>query len=356
MSFSWLSFSEPFDSGIDFNQKDSADVQVLISASVDLVTSLVTKTANAASALAPSADVTVSLHKTTFADVSLSGLSVTATVATERQDALVSVSANATVTVSMMKIAYSESSPSSSASVSQTVIKIAEIASTLSSTANITAESFRILLSSTAISAAVSLTSAATKISQAVLALTSSVQLSVAGKITLATIRIVLEEVGAVVVQTPNVFAQNAVSSINAGVYRTLVLLDGKPLTIHNRKIDMGIDQIFTETANWNNRKTRYYKSNSRAGRRTFSMSWSWLPNSINYTVDGNSGRDFIKKVAEDPRHHVLKIINMDETGTTPYSETSYNVLVKDYNETLIRRDIPNDVYFWDCSMSLEEV
>jgi hypothetical protein len=46
----------------------------------------------------------------------------------------------------------------------------------------------------------------------------------------------------------------------------------------------------------------------------------------------------------------------MDETGTTPYSETSYNVLVKDYSETLIRRDIPNDVYFWDCSMSLEEV
>jgi hypothetical protein len=85
-------------------------------------------------------------------------------------------------------------------------------------------------------------------------------------------------------------------------------------------------------------------------------MSWSWLPNSINYTVDGNSGRDFIKKIAEDPRHHVLKIINMDETGTTPYSETSYNVLVKDYSETLIRRDIPNDVYFWDCSMSLEEV
>jgi hypothetical protein len=46
----------------------------------------------------------------------------------------------------------------------------------------------------------------------------------------------------------------------------------------------------------------------------------------------------------------------MDESGTTPYSETSYNVLVKDYNETLIRRDIPNEVYLWDCSMSFEEV
>lgn len=355
MSFSWLSFSEPFNSGIDFNQKDSADVEVLISSSVDLVTSAM-KTASAASALSSSTDISVSSYKIAYADVSLSGMSVTATVATERQDALVSVSANATVAVSMMKFAYSESSPSSSATVSQEIIRITEIASTLSSAADMTADSFKIALSSTALSAAASLTSAATKISQAVSALTSSVQLSVAGKISLATIRIVLEEFGAVAVQTPIVFAQNVASGIDASIYRTLVLLDGKPLTIHNRKLDMGVDPIFTETVNWNNRKTRYYKSNSRAGRRTFNMSWSWLPNSINYTVDGNSGRDFIKKVAEDPRHHVLKIINMDETGTTPYSETSYNVLVKDYNETLIRRDIPNDVYFWDCSMSLEEV
>ena len=355
MSFSRLSFSEPFNSGIDFNQKDSADVEVLISSSVDLVTSAM-KTASAASALSSSTDISVSSYKIAYADVSLSGMSVTATVATERQDALVSVSANATVAVSMMKFAYSESSPSSSATVSQEIIRITEIASTLSSAADMTADSFKIALSSTALSAAASLTSAATKISQAVSALTSSVQLSVAGKISLATIRIVLEEFGAVAVQTPIVFAQNVASGIDASIYRTLVLLDGKPLTIHNRKLDMGVDPIFTETVNWNNRKTRYYKSNSRAGRRTFNMSWSWLPNSINYTVDGNSGRDFIKKVAEDPRHHVLKIINMDETGTTPYSETSYNVLVKDYNETLIRRDIPNDVYFWDCSMSLEEV
>jgi len=29
---------------------------------------------------------------------------------------------------------------------------------------------------------------------------------------------------------------------------------------------------------------------------------------------------------------------------------------VKDYNESLIRRDLSNDVYFWDCSITLEEV
>jgi hypothetical protein len=355
MASSWFSFSQPLNSGIDFYSADENDVVVILSSSVDLVIESI-RLVPASIVLSSSLDTAVSSLKIAYADVSLSGLSVTATVATERQDALIDVSANTTMTVSMMKFAHSASSLDASADISQTATRLAQAESALSSSADMTTAVIKIARSVIVLSASASLTSAAVKISQAVSALSSSLQLTVAGKISLATIQIVLEEVGAVAIQTPIVFAQNVANGIDASVYRTLVLLDGKPLTIHNRKLDMGVDQIFTETVNWNNRKTRYYKSSSRSGRRTFSMSWSWLPNSINYTVDGNSGRDFIKRVAEDPRHHVLKIINMDETGTTPYSETSYNVLVKDYSETLIRRDIPNDVYFWDCSMSLEEV
>jgi hypothetical protein len=148
----------------------------------------------------------------------------------------------------------------------------------------------------------------------------------------------------------------NINAAIDSSIYRTLILLDDKPLTNHNRKLDMSVEPIFVETVNWNNRKKRYYKSTNRAGRRVFNISWSWLPNSIEYTADNERGRDFIQQIASDPRGHVLKIINLDESGTAPYTETSYNVLVKDYNETLIRRDLANDVYFWDCSMSLEEV
>jgi hypothetical protein len=355
MAANWFSFSDPLNSGIDFYLADDNDVAIVLSSSASLVVDSY-KIALTSVTLSSNTDASITSYKIAQAAVALSGLSATVSVATERQDALVSVSANTTMTVSMMKFSYSASSPSASANISQTATRITQAASVLSSSANMTTAAIKIVGSVIVLSASASLTSAAIKISQAVSALSSSLQLTVAGKITLATIRIVLEEVGAVAIQTPIVFAQNVASGIDASIYRTLVLLDGKPLTIHNRKLDMGVDQIFTETVNWNNRKTRYYKSTSRAGRRTFSMSWSWLPNSINYTVDGNSGRDFIKRVAEDPRHHVLKIISMDETGTTPYSETSYNVLVKDYSETLIRRDIPNDVYFWDCSMSLEEV
>lgn len=352
MASSWFSFSEPLNSGIDFNQKDSADVEVLISSSADLVTSAM-KIASAASALSSSTDVSVSSYKIAYADASLSGMSVTATVATERQDALVDVSANTTMTVSMMKFAHSAASPSSSASLSQTVVKIANSASVLSSSANATVAAIKIARATVALSASASLTSAGVKIAQAILALSSSLQLTVAGKISLATIRINLVEIGNMTAEAIK-FAVSG--NVDSSVIRTFMLLDGRAITNHNRIFESGLEPIFTQNTNWNNRKTRYYKSTSRAGRRTFSLSWSWLPNLSEYTADQKEARDYIKTIAADPSHHVLKIVNLDESGVTPPTETSYNVLVKDYNESLIRRDLSNDVYFWDCSLTLEEV
>lgn len=109
MSASWFSFSEPFNSGIDFNQKDSADVEVVLS-SLSSLTVESYKITHGAIVLSAQADSTVNAFKIAFANVALSGLSATVSVATERQDALVDVSANTTMTVSMMKFAYSASS------------------------------------------------------------------------------------------------------------------------------------------------------------------------------------------------------------------------------------------------------
>ncbi len=356
MSESFFSFSEPLNSGIDFFTSDDFKIAASELTIESNVVVLSRKIAFSQIAIDSNSSVQTNAFRIIHAVINLAVDGAVVTVGRERQDALVNVSANATMAVNFIKIAHSASALSSSSTLSQAVTKIANGASALSASANISAVSFKIASAVANLSASAGLSSLATKITKAASVLTSSLHLSIAGDISLATIRIVLQEVGALAVKTPIVFAQNVASGIDSSIYRTLILLDGKPLTIHNRKIDMGVDQIFTETVNWNNRKTRYYKSNARAGRRIFNMSWSWLPNSVNYTVDGNSGRDFIKNIAEDPRHHILKIINIDETGATPYTETSYNVLVKDYNETLIRRDIPNDVYFWDCAMSLEEV
>jgi hypothetical protein len=352
MAANWFSFSDPLNTGIDFYTKDANDVTVDLISSASLTVDSY-KIALGSVTLSSNTDTSITSYKIAYADVALSGLSVTATVATERQDALVSVSANTTMTISMTKFAYSASSPSSSSTLSQTVTKIANSASVLSSSANITAASIKIAAAAAVVSGSASLTSSGTKIAQAIAALSSSLQLTVAGKISLATIRINLVEVGNMTAEAIK-FAVNGV--VDTSVIRTFMLIDGKAITNHNRIFESGLEPIFTQNKNWNNRKTRYYKSTSRAGRRTFSLSWSWLPNSLEYTADQKEARDYIKTIASDPSHHILKIVNLDESGATPPTETSYNVLVKDYNESLIRRDLSNDVYFWDCSITLEEV
>ena len=137
---------------------------------------------------------------------------------------------------------------------------------------------------------------------------------------------------------------------------RTLFTLDNKPLTNHNRVFDSSLSPLFIETRNWNNRGNRYYKRATSSGRRTFNLSWTMLPNSLEDTVDLRHGRDFLNSISEDPDSHVLKVLNQDENGLTAYTETSYTVFVRSYSETLVRRYLNEGVYLYDCSLTLEEV
>jgi hypothetical protein len=144
-------------------------------------------------------------------------------------------------------------------------------------------------------------------------------------------------------------------SFIDYSSIKTFLLIDNKPITNHNRKLDVSLSASYIENINWNNKKNRYYKSGSRSGRKTFSLSWNFLPNFMEKTVDTRHGRDYILSISEDPDVHILKIINQDENGLTPYTESTYNVFVRSYSETLIRRDISDGVYYFDCNLTLEE-
>jgi hypothetical protein len=144
-------------------------------------------------------------------------------------------------------------------------------------------------------------------------------------------------------------------SFIDYSSMRTLLILDDKPLTNHNRELDVSLSPSFIENRNWNNRKNRYYKRASGSGRKTFSISWRFLPNFMEKTVDTRHGRDYISTISEDPDVHVLVVVNHDQSGLTPYTETTYNVFVRSYSETLLRRDLIDGVYYFDCNLVLEE-
>ena len=354
MADSFYSFSEPLNSGVDFYQADAAIVAVQIDCTSNLVV-VITATKLAASAISITSNAPVVATKISFASANISDLlSATVTAGTTiREGALIAINATSSLTAVGTKIAYASSTIDCATSVETIGTKISLASAAISSAASIA--TIAIKLSYSVAEAVISSTVSAisTRIALASAAIYSDVILTIAGKISLATIRIAIENMGSISAQAIK-FAVNGI--VDSSIIRTFMLIDDKPITNHNRKFESALEPIFVENKNWTNSRSRYYKSSARSGRKTFSLSWSWLPNSPEFTVDGKKGRDYIKEIASDPSHHVLKIVNLDESGTTPPTETSYNVLVKDYNETLTRRDLSNDVYFWDCSMTLEEV
>lgn len=135
---------------------------------------------------------------------------------------------------------------------------------------------------------------------------------------------------------------------------KAFYILDNMPLSEHNR-ITSSITQILnSNNTNWRGLKSVYYKKNGV--KKNFSLQWRMLPGKRENTVDNNFGRDFISTKASEPFAHILQIRNLDTDGTTPYTTEVYNVLITDYSETLIRRDLVGDDYYWDCNLSLQEV
>lgn len=133
-----------------------------------------------------------------------------------------------------------------------------------------------------------------------------------------------------------------------------LLLLDNMPLTDQNRKFDDSFKPVFVENKNWNNTKSRYYKR-ANGGKTSFRISWDWLPSDRESTIDKRFARDFISEKAMDPDIHTLTVITYGENPEDVFEKTDYNVFISSYSENLIRRDLSSEVYFWSCSLDLEE-
>jgi hypothetical protein len=345
------SFSDPLNSGIDFYEADASDVNIDISISSSLtVTSY--KTAFSNIAIAANSNAVINATKIAYASANLSVDGATVTVATERQDALIAVSANTSLTVSSLKISHGAVAINSSASSTIAANKIAYASSAISVTSSVSTSALKISAGASQISATSSLTASAIRFKFASAILSGSVNLSTSGRIILATIRINL-------LQNTNVSAKfvkfSSVTGVDASSIRTLLLLDGKPLTNQNRTLSVSSMPVFIENRNWAGNSSRYYKNQTSADKKSFNINWTFIPNFRENTVDERHSRDYIRKLSLDPDIHELRIINQDSDGITPYTETVYNVFIKDFSENLIRRDMVDNVYYFDCSISLEE-
>jgi len=349
---SLYSFSDPFSRGIDFYQADEADVFIEIQVSSGLTVSLI-NIINIASDISASASLDTSFTKIAYAAADLSVDGATVIVATERQDGSVSISGDISVSTNITKIAYSDSSISANSDISVNSIGLRISQISIEANSNVVSSILKFAHLNTALSSNTDVSASGTSIKFASANLSGSVNLSTIGRISLATIKIVL-------LQNTNVSAKfvkfSSVTGVDSSSIRTLLILDGKPLTNQNRTLNVSSMPVFIENRNWAGDSSRYYKNQSSADKKSFSINWRFIPNFREFTVDERHSRDYLRKISLDPDVHQLKVINQDSDGATPYTETVYNVFIKDFSENLIRRDMVDNVYYFDCSISLEEV
>lgn len=306
-----------------------------------------------------SVNVTTSIVKTARAVVDISGLlDVVLLAVFERQDGSVTIASNVNVTVGMQKIAFGQLDENTGAAESEITTNIIKIAiSNSAASGNVTLANTSIIKEAHAVSvlsAQSNLTSTIGKIAFLNAALSGTVNLTTVGRIFLATIRInVLNNTNIVV--KPIRFSANVVS--DNSIIRNLLLLDNKPLTNQTRNFAINATPKFIENKNWQGNISRYYKNTaaSKGAKRTFNLDWSFIPNEASFTVDLRESRNFLKQIAQDSDVHTLTIINQDVNGVTPYTEDDIDVFITSYSETLIRRDLPSESYYFSCNMVLEE-
>ena len=306
-----------------------------------------------------SVNATTSVVKTAKAICVVSGLlDVTLLAVFERHDGSVVISGNVNVATQMQKIGFGEVDPSAGATASDVTTNVTKISMSNSAvSASGTVANTPVLKQAYAVSALSSqsnFTSVIGKIAFLSAALSGSVNLTTAGKIFLATIRINILNNTNIVVK-PIRFSANIIS--DTSIIRNLLLIDNKALTNQSRTFAINATPKFIENENWQGNISRYYKNTaaSKGAKRTFNLDWSFIPNESSFTVDLRESRNFLKQIAKDSDVHTLTIINQDVNGVTPYTEDDIDVFISSYSETLIRRDLSSESYYFSCNMVLEE-
>ena len=363
MAFSHFGITEPLNSGYDFYTADAAiNIEASLSASLTVADTNVLRILIASADISGSLSVSASVIKIAKAEIVITNiLTTTLDAVFERQDGDVVMSANVSVGCNATKISYAEQDVLVNVSSSELTVDILRIAiASASVSSSLSVGQVAVAKTSNAssvMSAETNVSSNAARIAFIAAVLSSHLDLSIAGKLFLMTIRInILNNTNLVPRITRYQPSSGGVEVLDTQEIRTLLSINNRVITNHNRVLQSSTEPVFVENKNVNNIRSRYYKSTTRASRKVFALSWSYLPNSKEKTVDQRWARDYILSIANDPDYHVLKITNMDASGVAPSTETSYNVLVTDYNETLIRRDIADDTYYWDCSITLGEV
>ncbi len=124
-----------------------------------------------------------------------------------------------------------------------------------------------------------------------------------------------------------------------------LIMFDSLAVSDHNRSaLNTDVERIETVKRMANGIMRKYVV----ADKRTFSTSWTMLPNNKIFTVDGYAGADDIETFYnQHPGAFELKLYMGDGT------QKNYSVMFTNFSKTLIKR---GKFDFYDVDITMEEV
>ena len=281
-----------------------------------------------------SADVTAVGTKAILAAALLDATTITISASTRGMTSLAYLEGSATVESGSLKVSLASSTLSGEADTSFTAVRIKFGSSTQSGESNVSVSGKNIRVSQSSLSQLLTININDFGIIRVLNTspLSSSVTLLIADLVRF----------------TP--------TSRTPGSIVSLLLLDGQPLTAQNRQYSNSNNPVYIEKKNWNASRSRYYKNKDKSGRMNFRLSWDWLPSEREDTIDKRFARNYIKDKSTDPDVHTLTVLSYGVDPEDILQETQYNVFITGYDESLIRRDLQSNTYFWNCSLDLEEV
>ena len=124
-----------------------------------------------------------------------------------------------------------------------------------------------------------------------------------------------------------------------------LVRFDDTDITDQGRTFSEGRD----ERAVSNNTANGTIKKYIIAEKRTWSLSWSYIPQLSTDTYDEKGARDTIKALAMIGDPITLRVRN------SYGEEYVYTVWIEDYDEKVVRRDFVTNIFLYDVNLSLKE-
>lgn len=122
--------------------------------------------------------------------------------------------------------------------------------------------------------------------------------------------------------------------------------INSTEISNHNRKHSLNEDMSINDMETIGGRIRRFYRSN----KKSINLSFTYLPNTTDKTVDGRAGRDFLYNLSLNNPY--ISVSYQDKPGGPT---NTFNGFIDDYSERLVRRDLQNQCSYYDLSLIIQE-